>query len=442
MLFEKFKVFIQNHRLIADNDKIILAVSGGIDSMVMMALFTKLGNRCIVAHCNFGLRGNESEDDEKFVNEQTVKLNLPFISKRFDTTEYANAHKISIQMAARELRYNWFRHLCEAHQCQSVAVAHNRDDVLETFFINLGRGTGIKGLIGIQPKNDNIIRPLLFASRAEINSYSGNKNIPFREDSSNASDKYQRNFIRHQILPTFEEIFPKFRDTQTANIAKLTEAENLYQFALDLLIHQVYKRANDCGKIDITRLLATPAPQTVLYEILVEFNFTPPTIGEIFEGCNAISGKQYFSTTHKLVKDRECFIIDRIDNAQQHKYYIEINDTQIKTPINLELKIFEKAENFIPEKENTIALLDYDKLAFPLILRRWNTGDYFIPLGMEGIKKLSDFFIDQKLSIIEKEKTWILASGPDIAWIIGHRIDNRFKITQHTQRILQIAWMK
>ncbi|HEX2933835.1 MAG TPA: tRNA lysidine(34) synthetase TilS [Bacteroidales bacterium] len=438
MLYNKFRLFAKKHNLFDPEEKIILAVSGGIDSMVMMSLFARMEAKCIVAHCNFSLRDEESDGDEQFVRDQVAGFGLPIAVKRFDTKGYAATHKLSIQMAARELRYNWFSQLCDEHKCRYVAVAHNKDDVLETFFINLGRGTGIKGLTGIQPKTDQIIRPLLFASRADITAYSNEAGIPFREDSSNASDKYQRNYIRHKILPMLEEVFPKFRDTLSSNIQKLNDTGKLYQHSLQTFVPQVYKREGDHGLIHIGQLLATPAPQTILYEILTEFNFTPPTIDEVFDGCHAETGTHFYSSTHKIVKDREFFIIGRTDNTESAKYYIEEGTTAIQVPISLTLNTLEKDSNFEIIKNANVALLDYDKLTFPLILRKWHAGDYFVPLGMSGMKKLSDFFIDQKLSLFDKEKTWIIASGEEIVWIVGRRIDNRFKVMEKTGRVLQI----
>jgi tRNA(Ile)-lysidine synthase len=440
MLYQKFKSFNQNNRLFSDNDKILLAVSGGIDSMAMMYLFSKTGVNCLVAHCNFRLRGSESDGDEAFVKEQAQNLGLPLFCINFDTKEYAEEHKISIQMAARELRYNWFRDLCKKNQCNFIAVAHNRDDVLETFFINLGRGTGIKGLTSIQPKNEEIIRPLLFASRQDIVKYTEEKKIPFREDSSNKSDKYLRNYIRHNIIPAFEEVLPNFRNTIAEDISKLCDLSKLYDYSMNHLIPGIFKRENQLAYINISTLLTSPAPKTILFEILSEFGFTPPSISEIYDACFAIPGKQFYSASYKLIKDRDQFILTQLDTSQSGRSYIDENTPSIKNPVPLEFSVFEKNDTFEINKNRLIAQLDYNKVTFPLILRKWNTGDYFIPLGMKGLKKLSDFFIDQKLSLIDKENAWLLTSGPEIIWIVGQRIDNRYKITAATTHILQINY--
>jgi tRNA(Ile)-lysidine synthase len=432
-LYRKFNYFVNHNRLFSDNHKILLAVSGGIDSMAMMHLFSRTANNCIVAHCNFQLRGAESNEDELFVEEQAGKLGFGFYTRCFDTKAYAERNKLSIQMAARELRYNWFRELCKTHNCHYVAVAHNRDDVLETFMINLGRGTGIKGLTSIKPINDDIVRPLLFASRKEIEHYIDEKQIPYREDSSNSSDKYLRNFIRHKILPLMEVAFPNIRETLSGNISKLNDLAELYDYSTDKLIPALFTKENKLAYIHIEKLLSSPAPKTLLYEILSEFGFSPQMVQEIYEACFSIPGKHFYSAGYKLVKDRDYFIISPIDTTAPVRLYIEQDTEYITQPINLKIEFFNKPSDFIIEKDPKVALLDADKVAFPIILRKWANGDYFIPLGMNGFKKLSDFFIDRKLSIIDKENTWLLT------WIIGMRIDDRFKVFPATERILKIS---
>jgi tRNA(Ile)-lysidine synthase len=439
-LYKSFNSFNSHNKLFSENDKILLAVSGGIDSMAMMHLFSKKGNTCIVAHCNFQLRGTESDEDMLFVEEQAQKLGFQFFSNTFDTKGYSEKNKLSIQMAARELRYNWFRELCKANHCNLIAVAHNKDDVIETFFINLGRGTGIKGLTSIQPFNDGIIRPLLFASRKDIKSYIEEEQIPYREDSSNKSDKYLRNYLRNKIIPSLEEVFPNLRDTLTGNIAKLCDLHELYHYSMNSLIPGVFRRENKLAYININALLVSPAPKTILFEILSEFGFPPPIITEIYDACFSIPGKQFYSTSFKLVKDREQFILSPLDKIQTGKIYIDEQIPVINYPVHLEFKSFDMPEDLQIVKDKNLALLDFSKVDFPIILRKWNPGDYFMPLGMNGLKKLSDFFIDRKLSLIDKENVWLLTSGPDIIWIIGQRIDERFKITQSTSRILQITY--
>jgi tRNA(Ile)-lysidine synthase len=439
MLFKRFKSYVQDHKLLNADSNILLAVSGGVDSMTMLHLFYRYGVKCSVAHCNFSLRGEESDEDEAFVGRQTSNLSIPLFVTRFDTIAYARENRLSIQMAARELRYIWFDKLAQTNHFDFIAVAHNRDDILETFFINLGRGSGLAGLTGIKPMTENIIRPLLFASRAEINQYSKENQISFREDSSNESDKYQRNYIRHKVIPMFEEIFPHFRESQVHNLERLTDAYALYQHALQLIIPSLTSEVENRLHIQISTLLQTPAPKTVLFEILRKYGFTSSMMDEIYALTDAPSGKQILSSTHKLVKDRISFIVSKIEPETQKRFYIEEGTTSIHHPISLTLELIERTEGFNIEKNSNIALLDYAKLAFPLILRKWQAGDYFAPLGMKGLKKLSDFFVDVKFSIAEKENTWLLTSGDQIVWIIGNRIDDRFKIMETTRTIVRIV---
>jgi len=437
-LNEKFKETLHRFGLDQPNNKILLAVSGGIDSMVMMYLFSHLKVNCAIAHCNFQLRSNESDDDEAFVREHASKLYFKIFVTRFETEEYAIENHLSIQMAARELRYTWFEKLTKVHQFDYIAVAHTRDDAIETFFINLGRGSGIAGLTGIRPISDKVVRPLLFTSRSDIEKYSKDNQIPFREDSSNASDKYLRNYIRHNIIPGFEEVFPHFRESMAQNLDKLNDAYSLYQQALTDEVSAIIRHDGDHLHIDIQTLLKSKAPKTVLFEILKNYGFSSSTVEEIFSVTHAISGKHFTSSSHKLVKDRECFIVSKLVSDGNLRHYIEEGTVNMEHPVPLSFEIIEKTAEFTIEKDSSSAFLDYNKIEFPLILRKWQSGDYFIPLGMSGMKKLSDFFVDLKLSIIDKENAWLLTSGNRIVWIVGKRIDDRFKITENTAKILRI----
>jgi len=438
MLYQKLKSFLNEHHLFTPDSKVLLTVSGGVDSMVMMRLFHRLGMNCSVAHCNFQLRGEESDGDEIFVREKAKDLNFPVFVTRFETMEYADENQLSVQMAARELRYTWFEKLAKVHHFNCIAVAHNRDDSMETFFINLGRGSGISGLTGIRAASGNIIRPLLFASRVEILEYAEKNVIKFREDSSNSSDKYLRNYIRHQVIPAFEEIFPKFRDTISHNIEKLTDANEIFQYAIRSIASTILSSNDKHVQISISSLLAAPAPKTVLFEMLRPYGFTSVLVDEIFHSLLGISGKKFFNGMYTVVKDRDYLIVSKNHDVNPSKYYIEEGITYISEPLELEFQSFDRTPDFCIEKDNKLALLDFDKLSFPLIIRKWQQGDYFVPLGMKGMKKISDFFIDQKFSLTSKQNTWILTSGDQIVWIAGHRIDNRFKVTDETKRILRI----
>ncbi len=435
----RLKSHIYDNDLFHKNDRIIVTVSGGIDSIVLFDLLLKLGFDCCIAHCNFHLRDQESDGDEQFVRELSEKNGTPLFVKNFDTAEYSENNKMSIQMAARELRYDWFEELRQEQGFDWIATAHNKNDVIETFLLNLTRGTGIQGLTGIKSKNGRLIRPLLFASREEIKTYALSNNLDWREDSSNTSVKYSRNKIRHNIIPLFEEINPRFVETLADNIRKLRESEEIYISAIREKRHEYIVREAGFSWIPLAELVKLHPIDTWAFELLRDFNFTPGVITDIIRSLDSASGKQFFSSTHRLVKDREKLIIHPIREENLRRFYIENPYCEISEPIRLEMEVVQNSENFSIPSGNSIACLDLDRLEFPLLLRKWEVGDYFRPLGMSNMKKLSDFFIDIKLSLPEKENTWILQSGSEIAWIVGLRIDNHFKIRPDSKKILKIS---
>lgn len=435
-MLTKFKDFIANNNLFNEHEEILLAVSGGIDSCVMADLFIKGNINCGIAHCNFKLRDKDSDLDEEFVEQIAAKNNLPFYTTSFDTETYAKNNGISIQMAARELRYHWFEHIRQQDNFAYIAIAHNSNDIVETFLMNLTRGTGIKGLTGIASKNDNIIRPLLFASRNEIIQYSIDNNINFREDSSNSVTKYTRNKIRHNIIPVFNEINPNFNHTILENIQRLKSVEKIYHKDIAQKAKLVVSKMNNNTLIEISELLKLDDYRNYLYEFLQPYNFSNLVLNDIESSLNKTSGKVFYSSTHKLLKDREHLIITKLTDESHVKYYIDEDIDIIAKPINISIRKDFKDDNFVVPKQSDIACLDIDKLDFPLIIRKWERGDYFMPLGMTQLKKISDFFIDSKMSIYEKENTWLLLSGNKIVWIIGKRIDERFKITDNTKNVV------
>ena len=439
MFFEKFNLYAKEQGLFQSDTKILLTVSGGIDSMVMMHLFCHLKIPCSVAHCNFQLRGTESDEDEAFVRQQAEINHLQIFVSKLETADYAAENHLSIQMAARELRYTWFEKLANVHHFDQIAIGHNRDDSLETFFINLGRGTGIAGLAGIASKSGNIIRPLLFASRLDIEQYAQENNISYREDSSNASDKYIRNYIRHNIIPQFQQVFPSCRDSFAKTIENLNDAHILYKEAIEEQINQTLTHDGEISYVNIPELMKSKTPKTILFEIIKQFGFPSVMTEEIYQSFQAISGKHFFSSTHKIIKDRNCLIISKKTENAVNKIYIETDCTSLTFPFHLSIQVEERLPSFTIESNPEIAQIDYEKLIFPLILRKWLPGDYFVPLGMKGMKKLSDFFIDRKLSLLEKENTWILTSNGQIVWIIGIRLDDRFKISADTRTIYRIS---
>jgi tRNA(Ile)-lysidine synthase len=434
---ERFLENIKIKKLFEPNQKILLAVSGGIDSMVMLYLFEKSGFDYGIVHCNFQLRGDESDQDEEFVKKQVLIHGVSSFFKRFDTEEYAQINGISIEMAARDLRYEYFEKIRIEHHYDFIATAHHSDDLIETFFLNLTRKTGIKGLTGIKDKSGKIIRPLLFASRDEIEKFASENYIEFREDSTNSEVFYQRNFLRHRILPLFSELNPSFKKNILASIENLKDAETVYSGFFEIEKQKVLENATDSQIIDIEKLRKSEHPKILLLEILTAFNFNPSVTEEVFQSLEGEPGKQFYSKTHRLVKDREKLFVSEITERENRIFYIEAGDIELFAPFGINIEKL-PGKDFKIRKEKNMACLDFEKLEFPLLIRKWQHGDYFQPLGMTGFKKVSDFLIDEKIPVHEKENTWLLFSGNKIVWIIGHRIDNRFKISPVTKNIFKI----
>jgi tRNA(Ile)-lysidine synthase len=439
-MLERFRRFIQLHALCRPGDRILIAVSGGIDSMVLLHLYFKAGYKPGIAHCNFHLRADESDGDEAFVRATAERLKAAYHRQDFDTEQYAHESGISLQMAARQLRYRWFEETRNKKAYDHIATAHNQDDVIETFFINLSRGTGIRGLTGIPARSGRIIRPLLFASRASIAGYAVEHHIRFREDSSNASDKYLRNRVRHQLIPMLEEENPSFREALMETIRKLSETEKLYEQELAHIKQGLLHKEGDRIRIPIKGLSAHEARKSILFEILSDFDFSSQSMEDIIHSLDGPSGRQFLSATHRVVRDREDLIITRLDQQEDRKYYLETRAGQITEPVYLEWMVVDHTDTFHIPRDPKIACLDLQKLHFPLILRRWLPGDRFQPLGMKGMKKISDYLIDAKVSVPDKEKTWLLASGNEITWVIGQRIDERFKVRPETRQVLMMKF--
>jgi len=408
----------------------------------MFHLFRISGYAIAIAHCNFQLRGDESYGDELFVKNLAEEFDIPLFSTRFETKQIAESEGISIQMAARDLRYEWFEEIRDRYSYDYIGIAHNSDDVIETFFINLSRGSGIKGFTGIKPKTGNIIRPLLFASREKIVDFIHTNSYTYREDSSNSTTKYSRNLIRHEIIPMFEKINPRFKETMLENISRLRETECIFKGQVDIHTKNITHISNKKLFIDIEKLNHIELPKAFLYEILSPYGFSATQINDIFNSLNGVPGKQFFTLTHRLLKDRKELILEEMRAINKNSYLIESKNSEIDKPIQLKIKKSEKDEQFNLIRNKNIASFDLDLIEFPLVLRKWQNGDYFMPLGMQNLKKVSDFFIDNKFSLLDKENTWILESGNKIMWIIGHRIDDRFKITGNTKNILQIEFVK
>jgi tRNA(Ile)-lysidine synthase len=440
-MLARFQKYIAEQQLFTGSQKILLAVSGGVDSMVLWHLFEEAGLHYGIAHCNFQLRGDESDADEQLVTSTANKYGVQLHQVKFNTKKVANERGISIEMAARDLRYSWFADLTVEHNYDVIAVAHHTDDVLETFFLNLSRSTGIRGLSGIQPKNGNVVRPLLFSNREEIEAYAQLHQVSYRNDSSNNELIYQRNKVRHQVLPLLEELNPAFRKNMLRSISNLHEIEAIFQSKIEDEKQKIVAKKNNQVTIKIDRLKSLPNNNTYLYEWIKRYGFNSTVINEIIKSLDASSGKRFYSETHQLIKDREELIIVPLEKEQTNKFYIEKGITQIDSPINLQFEI-KPIDEFQLIRNKYVACIDADLIEYPLMLSKWQQGQYFQPLGMTGFKKISDFFIDQKFTLLQKENAWILGFGKQVIWIVGHRLDNRFKVTDKTQRVLIATYLQ
>lgn len=441
-MYNRFLQYIREEGLFTRQHKLLLGVSGGIDSVVLTALIDRLGNDYALAHCNFKLRGQDADDDDVFVRSLAEKLGVAFYHESFQTETYASEKGISIEMAARDLRYQWFEKIRKEQAFDFVVVGHHFDDVMETFLLNLSRGTGIRGLTGIRPKKKLVVRPLLFATRSEIETYAHENQLEFRHDLSNDDTGIRRNLVRHQLLPLFRQLNPAFTSKMAQSIRILDETKKVFLQKIEDVRELVCRREGTWFHIHKKKLMELEPVSVYLFELLRPFHFNAETVELILNALNGPSGSQFFSPEYRLVIDREELIITPLEVEVQSFFYIENTDTMVSEPVPLQLRSLTREANFKIPRNLNIAVLDADQLQFPLMVRKWKQGEYFKPLGMSGFKKLSDFFIDAHLSIPEKEAAWILASGDRVVWIIGKRIDDRFKITPETKNVLLIEWMK
>lgn len=454
-LFNQFIKNIQQQYLFQKNDYLLLAVSGGADSVALCELCFQAGFHFQIAHCNFQLRGEESVRDEKFVEKLAEKYSTKVFVKGFDTKAYAEEKRISIQVAARELRYAWFEELLDNRKLSTsspplptwLLTAHHANDNIETLLMNFFKGTGIKGLQGILPKQGKIIRPLLFAKREEIELFNRENKLDFVEDSSNTSDKYTRNYFRHQLIPSVEKVFPKTEDNLIKNIARFSEIEILYQQSIDQHKKKLLEQKGNETHIPVLKLLKSKPLKTIVYEIIKDFSFTSHQTDEVVNLLKSESGKYISSISHKIIKNRNWLIIASVNTLQANHVLIHESDHKVDFELGaLKLKMnhyeINQTSNIKRQTSEMTATLDAANITFPLLLRKWKQGDYFYPLGMQKKKKLSRFFIDQKISVADKEKIWLIESNKRIVWIIGKRIDDRFKITDKTKKILTIEFNK
>lgn len=430
-----------NH-LTPANSHLFVAVSGGLDSVVLTHLLALSSFSFTILHCNFQLRGEESERDENFVQSLGAKYNKPVLVKRFDTQLYAEQNKVSIQVAARELRYSWFEEMVNCQQStvnSKLLTAHHADDNIETVLMNIFRGTGIKGLHGIWENQGYIIRPLLFAKRTAIKAYAEQEQLSWVEDSSNSSDKYARNFFRHHIIPLVKEVYANADDNLLNNIEKWKETEHIYDGFIAEQKKQLLEKKGNEIHIPVLKLAKQKPLKTIVHEIITDFGFTAAQVKDVLNLLNADSGKYVASTTHKIIKNRNWLIITPIVTKEAANILIEENDTTAlfeAGKINIEKATL---KDFSISNDNNCVYLDAANIQFPLLLRKCKTGDYFYPLGMKKKKKLSRFFIDNKLSKTQKENIWVIESNKKIIWVVGYRIDDRFKVKEQSQQLLQLT---
>ena len=443
-MYTQFQTHISQHFPSLKEKKLLLAVSGGIDSMVLCDLFDRMGVQFDLAHCNFNLRGDSSDLDEAFVQKEALKRNLELFVISFDTKKYAKEKKLSIQMAARELRYNWFKEILTEHKIDYLVTAHHADDVLETFFINLSRGTGIDGLTGIPDHTSWIIRPMLPFTKTEIQAYAIKKELEWREDYSNEDTKYLRNKIRKELVPVLKELNPAFMNSFAAALENLSGSRKIIKDKMDeVLLEIIEPSANNNTEVlqfKVEKVMNYADNSAYLYQIFNPYGFNHwKDIRSLLE---AQSGKQVFSNTHRLIKHGNYLLLSPIEAKPDPSICFEVKENQPFLNLDRDIIRFESLDHirqFRKNKATDLAQFDKSKLRFPLIVRKWRKGDYFYPFGMKGKKKLSDFFKDQKYSLLQKENIWLLCSGEDIIWLIGKRMDNRYKVTEKTKIILNVS---
>jgi tRNA(Ile)-lysidine synthase len=436
---ERFKTYLAEKHLISDRPALI-GVSGGRDSMVLCHLYLSSGIPFAIAHCNFKLRAEESDADEAFVKNWADKHQIVVHIKSFDTAEFAQQNGISIQMAARELRVTWFEQLCSENNYEFYATAHHQDDAIETYLINQIRGTGLAGLHGILPRQGQLIHPMLFCGREEITYYAQNTQINWREDSSNKENKYLRNKVRNQLIPLLKEINPEIHSILVGNTKRLKASEEIYLLKIEEYKNQICTPTNSGFSIDLKQLQNIPQKDLVLFEIINDFGFNYSQASQILTSDKTKSGSLMESSSHILLKNRDELILKGKEEKSKAVYSIDQCVENIHKPIQL---LFNYQGQKEVKKEESIGQFDYHLLKFPLVLRKWKEADFFYPLGMKGKKKrLSDFFIDEKMSIFDKNKCWLLCSGSNIIWVVGKRMDERFKISNDTKQVLEIRWMK
>ena len=459
-LLHRFQQYIQQHNLFQPKDQLFLAVSGGVDSIVLVDLCAKAGYKFRIAHCNFQLRGEESEGDEAFVRSLGEKYNVEVFVKKFDTEEYAAANKLSIQEAARVLRYEWFEEIVngqwstvnsdnseKVHSTHHsflithLLTAHHADDNNETLLMNFFRGTGLHGLTGIPVTYGHVKRPLLSFTKQELLQYAEENNLQYREDSSNQSSKYTRNFFRNEIIPAIEKVYPQVKASLTDNINRFIDIEQLYRLSTQAIIKKLCRLRGNEIHIPVKQLMEYNN-RALIYEIIQPYGFSEKQIDEVLKLSASESGKYIDSPGlyYRIIKHRHWFIISPAQSAESANIIIEEKDSELYFESGHIACKKIGASKVDLNSVASIALLDAKEISFPLLLRKWKTGDYFYPLGMRKKKKVARFLIDAKLSKSQKENVWVIESNKKIIWVVGHRIDDRFKIISSTNDVLQITY--
>ena len=434
-IIHQVREFIDNENLLQPKDRVLVAVSGGVDSVVLTYLLNELGYQIGIAHANFQLRASESEADEKFTTDMAQNLNVPVYTKKFDTAEYARNAGVSTQMAARELRYEWFEVLRRQFGFQVIATAHHADDVVETVLLNFTRGTGISGFHGILPKRDHIVRPMLTVNKQSILEFAQGHSIEWREDHSNQSDYYQRNLIRHRVIPLLKKINPRLEATTSNTVEMLRSVEQHYHHSLDQLRQQMM--ISDQQHIKISKSGVQQLSAVILADLLVDFGFNLEQCKSILKALGQ-SGKMFYSGSHKLNVDRGEVVISPISHESSLTTIDGIDNLVHVGGQKWNLTVH-SANQYNIKPDRWTGAFDLDRVTFPLKLRKWSAGDRFCPLGMRHHKKLSDFLIDNKVPVNYKNEVQVLLSKGRIIWVVGHRIDDRFKITEDTTKVMEIS---